>query len=408
MAWTEDRWHITVRNPDGSTTRQRSPRYDTGKRWRVRYEDADGSERSRSFDRKEDAGQFRVKVGADLLAGTYLDPEAGKMTLRKYAEMWLANLAIDDSTRESLAARIKLINAGLGGKTLAQLASSPSAVQAWVKGVNRAPSTTRHALQTLSVICSAAVDDGKMVRNPCKVRSVKAPAVPRTKVRPLEAAEVIALRDALPPRWQAMADAGASCGLRQGEIFALSPGDIDFLRRNVGVRRQVKIVAGNLVFALPKRGKTRDVPLASEASLVLAEHIREFPPVRVTLPWHEPGTKRHGKPVTIALMFTTPRSRNALNRQSFNTRTWRPALSAAGLQITRENGMHVLRHTYASVLLHNGVSIRRLADCLGHEDPGFTLRVYTHLMEDGEDTVRKAADLVFTVPSPAQRGSGTR
>jgi integrase len=408
VAWTEDRWHVTVKNDDDSVTRIRSARYGKGKRWRVRFEDAEGAERGRSFERKEDAEQFRVKVGADLLAGTYLDPAAGKITLRKFAAQWLANQAIDDSTRESLAGRIKLINNGLGGRTLAQLASSPSAVQAWVSGLNRAPSTTRHTLQTLSVICEAAVYDGRMVRNPCKVRSVKAPQVPRRKVRPLEAEETAALRAALPPHWQAMANAAASCGLRQGEIFALSPGDIDFLRRTIHVCRQVKLIGGRPVFSLPKRGKVRDVPLPDGASVVFSEHIRKFPPVTVTLPWHAPGTREHGKPRPAALMFTTPRSRRAIDRQSFNTYTWRPALRKAGLPVTRENGMHVLRHTYASVMLHNGVSIRRLAEYLGHEDPGFTLRIYTHLMEDRDDADRKAADLAFTVPSPAQKASGTR
>jgi integrase len=42
--------------------------------------------------------------------------------------------------------------------------------------------------------------------------------------------------------------------------------------------------------------------------------------------------------------------------------------------------MHALRHLYASVLLDVGEPIMTLAQYLGHSDPGFTLRVYTHLM----------------------------
>lgn len=42
---------------------------------------------------------------------------------------------------------------------------------------------------------------------------------------------------------------------------------------------------------------------------------------------------------------------------------------------TRENGMHAPRHHYASMLLDGGVSIRALAEYLGHSDPGFTLRI---------------------------------
>lgn len=56
---------------------------------------------------------------------------------------------------------------------------------------------------------------------------------------------------------------------------------------------------------------------------------------------------------------------------------------------TRENGMHALRHYFASVLLEGGVSIRAVAAYLGHADPGFTLRTYTHLMPTAEDRIRE-------------------
>ncbi|WP_322741151.1 tyrosine-type recombinase/integrase [Streptomyces hygroscopicus] len=41
--------------------------------------------------------------------------------------------------------------------------------------------------------------------------------------------------------------------------------------------------------------------------------------------------------------------------------------------------MHALRHYYASVVLDAGENVRALAEYLGHADPGFTLRTYTHL-----------------------------
>ncbi|HEV2375329.1 MAG TPA: tyrosine-type recombinase/integrase [Streptosporangiaceae bacterium] len=64
----------------------------------------------------------------------------------------------------------------------------------------------------------------------------------------------------------------------------------------------------------------------------------------------------------------------------------------AGAPATREDGFHALRHHFASVLLHDGVDIRALAEYLGHADPGFTLRVYTHLMPSAPDRMRAAVD----------------
>lgn len=41
------------------------------------------------------------------------------------------------------------------------------------------------------------------------------------------------------------------------------------------------------------------------------------------------------------------------------------------------------------------MSIRALAEHLGHADPGFTLRPYTDLMPSSEDRTRRAIDAAF-------------
>jgi len=403
MAWTEDRWLVTITNPDGSKTEQQSKRHGTGLRYRVRYETADGTEHAKSFARKGDADRFRDKTAGDLLQGTYLDPDAGKVTLRKFAADWLESQTADEVSMVNIRFRVRHITSGkLGDRRLDQLA--PSAVQAWIRGLKLAPYSVRQCFSTLSSICTAAVDDGRMVRNPCHAGSLSLPQMDERKVVPLELPVVAALREAMPPRYQAIIDAGVYCGERQGEIFALSPDDIDFLRKSVAVRRQVKIVGGQLHFALPKRMKTRTVPLSDSAAMAFAAHIAGFGTTEVTLPWHEPGTRRHGKPVTVRLMFTSPRTQSALFRQRFNGQVWKPALRKAKIPETQENGMHVLRHTYASVLLHNGADIKRVAACLGHKNAGFTLSVYGHLMEGGEERVRQILDAALnsggTVLSP--------
>ncbi|WP_329092702.1 MULTISPECIES: tyrosine-type recombinase/integrase [unclassified Streptosporangium] len=91
-----------------------------------------------------------------------------------------------------------------------------------------------------------------------------------------------------------------------------------------------------------------------------------------------------------------------MNRNHFNSFIWKPALEAGGVIPARgigtrrwiesgEEGFHALRHHFASVLLAEG-DIRSLAGFLGHEDPGFTLRTYTHFMPSREERMRKAAE----------------
>ena len=74
---------------------------------------------------------------------------------------------------------------------------------------------------------------------------------------------------------------------------------------------------------------------------------------------------------------------------------WKLALRAAGVAMPqRADGFHALRHFYASVLLDGGESIKALSEYLGHADPGFTLRTYTHLMPSSAERTRKAVDVV--------------
>jgi integrase len=61
----------------------------------------------------------------------------------------------------------------------------------------------------------------------------------------------------------------------------------------------------------------------------VAEHLRRYP-----------GSGNE-------LVFTSPEHK-PINRNHFNRYTWRPALNAAGIERSRRNGMHALRHFCAS------------------------------------------------------------
>ncbi len=392
MADVDDRWYRTVKEPDGKSRRVPTARHSNGKRWDVRWRDDAGRQRHKAFERKQDAETFLVQVSADLARGVYVDPAAGKRRLRAYAEDWLANQTFDASTREAVELRLRLhVFPVLGDRQLRALALQPSLVQSWTRGLQQqlAPNYVRVVFANLSAVFQAAMDDGLIGKNPCRAGSVKPPAPDRRKVVPWTIERVAAVRAGLPERYAAVVDVGAGCGLRQGEVFGLAVEEVDFLRGTLHVCRQVKIVGSKLVFAPPKRGKDRDVPLAGSVALRLAAHLQAWPAVAVTLPWLPTG-----KTETVRLIFTT-RERTAVARTYFNRHIWKPALVQAEVPATRENGMHALRHHYASVLLEDAVSPKALAEYLGHADPGFTLRVYAHLMPSSEDRARKAVNQAF-------------
>ncbi|WP_449337796.1 tyrosine-type recombinase/integrase, partial [Streptomyces griseus] len=229
---------------------------------------------------------------------------------------------------------------------------------------------------------------------------VRPPTVDTKRITPWTTERLFAVRAGMPDRYQAMVDLGGGCGLRQGEILGVAVDAIDFRSDTLHVVQQLKLSRSKPVFAPPKGGKLRDVPLPGPVADALRAHMKQFPPVEITLPWKVAG----GPLVTKRLIFTAPRGGHVW-RTSLNEETWKPALASAGVipvatagaphVESRENGMHAMRHFYASVLLDAGENVKALAEYLGHSDPGLTLRVYAHLMPSSQERTRKAVAAVF-------------
>lgn len=74
-----------------------------GGRWRARYRTPEGKSRSQVFDRKLDAQRWLAQVEHQKLAGGYVDPAAGKVTFRSYAEEWSGRQVWRTSTASAAA-----------------------------------------------------------------------------------------------------------------------------------------------------------------------------------------------------------------------------------------------------------------------------------------------------------------
>lgn len=405
------------------------------KLWRVRYRDPEGRQRSRSFGRYEDARLFRVGLEADLQNQNYVDPDAGKVLFKTYAAGWLERQTFNESTRDAVQRRLTVhVDPFLGKRPLRAI--TPDLIQAWIRwmqandsGHALAPSTIRTIKSNVASIFGAAVDSGLIRSNPATARSVKTPEVVRERVEPWTPEIIAAVAAAMPERYRALVVVTAALGLRQGEAFALTVDDIEFLGNDpvVRVRSQVKMLKGAIYVDAPKRGKSRTVPLPATAREALAAHLAKYPARPIPVPIAAPD----GPVESRRLVFTTRESK-PLNKNYFNVAVWKPALVAAAaslkeagvlgvsgrvlqgpgdqpggvlgvsggvperaLEPNRRNGMHILRHSYASLLLDGGVSIRAVAEYLGHSDPGFTLRVYGHLMPASGERTRNAVDLAL-------------
>ncbi|MFE4755003.1 tyrosine-type recombinase/integrase [Streptomyces mirabilis] len=332
-----------------------------------------------------------------------MDPGDGSITLAEYIAMHGApgrGGVPKTQDNQERRARLHIIphlgQLPLRNITAADLRAYVSKLESTVSSVDY----QRGILSELSSILEAAVDDKRLARNPMRAKSVRWPKAPqeRRDAWPLETA--LRVRDVISPRNRIAVVVGLGCGLRQGEVFGLSPEDIDYARGVLHVRRQIQSIRGRLYFALPKGKKARTVDMPSSVAEELKRHVEAFPPVEVELSWGKP----EGQGRKSSLLLAT-RLGNAVAVNTWNTYTWKPALAEAGIIPPRpeganpwqgaaapKDGFHVLRHTYASIMLEAGEPVVTLARWLGHSSPAITLGYYAHFMPETGSKGRTAID----------------
>jgi integrase len=376
-AGVEDRWTKTVRDADGNTQAVPSAGYGNGKRWRARYVDDQGREHSKGFGRKVDAQRWLDEFTAAVVTGQYVDPKAGQITFRDYAERWRAMQVQRPSSQAHVETMLRRhAYPALGDRYLSAI--MPSDIQAWVKGLQLAPATVGVVHGIVSTVMKAAIRDRRIVANPCD--GSKLPKVQRKQVVPLATEQVAAVRDALPPQLQALVTLAAGTGMRQGECFGLTVGRVRFLERIVTVDRQLVTVQGRAPELAPPKtqASNRTIPLPQVVVDALAAHLAAFPAGSDGLVF-----TLSGKPIT---------------RSVFGHK-WRAAVETAGLPAG--TGFHALRHYYASLLIRHGESVKTVQSRLGHASAVETLDTYSHLWPDSDDRTRDAIDSVLGAKSTA-------
>ncbi|MFE5582493.1 tyrosine-type recombinase/integrase [Kitasatospora sp. NPDC056531] len=360
-----------------------------------------------SFVKLKDAKDWLASAQTDARRGVFIDPELGQILLADYfSTVYWPGVSVAVGTERTMLQKINAhVLPHLGHLPIATI--DEEHLRIWVASLLKKlePSTVRVIYEYLSAILSSAVPK-RITRNPCSTRGIK-PKTPEVKARALTKLQGAGVRDGLRHRSRIAFDLGTGAGLRQGEVFGFSPSDVDRVSEELHIRRQLQLdKRGRPYFKLPKGDKERRVPLSLGLVAALDEYVDNFTPVKVTLPWRGPGGPESGE-LTVTLLMTT-RFGNPINQSSWNYDAWKPALCNAGLiepwdstrashhrggwEAARELGFHITRHTYASVQLQGGESIVALSQWLGHDDPGFTLRRYTHFMPEDGRRGRSAVD----------------
>lgn len=359
-----------VKRDDGSTV------------WRVRWRDGGrgSAARSRTFTRKADAQRFEDELRRRRRLGEIGLLVGSQETLDEYVTgTWAPTHAVTlaPATAKGYAAVYdKHVSPYLGHLKLIEI--TPEAIARWqaeriASGAGRV--SVFKALTVLGSILQRALESERIARNPARlVRKARRPA--RQEVRPLAPRTVEAMRAASNHRDATLISVLAYAGLRPQEALGLH-------WRDVGER--------TLLINAQKTGQRRNVRLLE--------------PLREDL---DGWRKAQGDPGDEALVFPgrdgerwspeaykswchkQPKGRKKQGQEgrSGNGGPFARAAKAAGVP---EATPYTLRHSFCSLLLHEGRSVIYVARQLGH-DAALTLSTYGHVVDELDEAPRIGAE----------------
>ncbi len=141
------------------------------------------------------------------------------------------------------------------------------------------------------------------------------------------------------------------CGLREGELLALTPSDFDFEKKTVSITKSYQRLNRQDIITPPKTPKSnRTVQMPGFLAEEMKEYLRQLY-----------GVSDHDRIFEITKHYL----RYEMKRGS----------KAAGVKCIR---IHDLRHSHISLLIHMGFTAVAIADRVGHESIHITYH-YAHL-----------------------------
>lgn len=343
--------------------------YRRGKVYVVRYRHR-GQERKKFARTYAEARNLKATLTADMRRGEYR--EHGNVSFETYAKEWIETYqgrttrGFRESTRRGYRFSIEERVIPFFSKRVGLLAEvEPKDVRAFITwlfegaGSERKPAvgTVRCHVAALKVMLATAVEDGLIRHNPASSVRISRPGEPQdvsVERRALDGDELQRFLEAVEPGERLLFELLAMTGVRVGEAVELRWKDVDFGAKRLRVRRQ--FYEGVVSEPKSKNGK-RDIPLSTS----MAQQL-----------WRHRGGQEE-------LLFTNARGLR-IDSTWARKNVLAPAGKKAGVPWA---GFHTFRHTCASMLFARGKNPKVVQMWLGHADPGFTLRTYVHLIDDG-------------------------
>lgn len=323
------------------------------------------------------SGKGHERIGRDLRTALravrkrQVDLDAGEFVPQTnvrfdaWAERWLRSLERKASTTASYSSTLAYAVEALGSKHVRRV--MPADVAAFNRALREAglsDSTRAKHLRVLHACFQSAVSHGYAAQNPvARIPKGEKPRAQKREAGYFETDELAPIANALPDGLYRTAYLLAlQAGIRQGELVALTWGDVDFGDQTLRVRRSV--TAG--VLSDTKSHEARTVDLSADAADLLGRWWQ----AQTRDGWREPD----------ALVFASETG-GFLRGDSLYYRL-RQAMRLASVPVQgptgEPRGWHSLRHTYAKLALEHGASITWLQRQFGHSSITVTIDRYGH------------------------------
>jgi integrase len=366
-------------------------------RWKARYRDADGRERSKMFPRRKDAEKFLERNGTDIQTGEWIDPHHRRSLFSGWADEWWATTAkLRPATRRGYWQVLKnhvgpeFKDRPLG--TIDYMDIERFIAAKLNAGYGR--KYVREMVNVLSLIMQCAVKANARRDNPAAGHKLHVPIKRAHQADMLTMDQAIKLVEHASTHYHQAMWLLLYTGMRPSELCGLKVGDLDLTHNLLHVGPTYTPVASydgrprQLVDGPPKTDAGhRPIPLPTWLCTALSTDLARRP--------HRPQPtdylilNKQGQPV---------------NRDTFRARIVRPALKKAGLPDVFRT--YDVRHTHASLLIHDGADLLTLSKRMGHTDPAITLRVYGHLFEGAQQDLtdrldRRRLGAISTPENPA-------
>lgn len=330
-----------------------------------------------TFDGRGDAEAWLSIRHTEILRNEWLPPTAPKtapVTLKAYAESWLADRQLETRTRDHYRQLLRDHIVPTFGDSPVPLVT-PAVVRTWHAGLGKTtgPTARAHAYSLFKAIMATAVHDDLVGANPCRIRGA-GQVKTAVKVKPATLSELQVIANAVPAKYQLMILLAAWCAMRQGELFELRRSDVNVSGAVINVRRGVvRTDAGRLVKDPKSDAGKRSVSVPPHLTDAVKAHLKDHAQV---------GPK--------GLLF--PARHGAQLAPSTLYKVYYPARAAAGRPDLR---FHDLRHTGAVLAASTGATLAELMSRLGHSTPAAAMR-YQHAAADRDRVIADALSALVT------------